>query len=108
MGRWKRLGRWRGLIVSALVFALVVVVVMRLLGGFGDLSTKERERIVEDAIRRAALTCFAVEGRYPGNVDYLKQNYGLLYDEDRCIVRYDAFSSNIMPDIRVIWMGESA
>ena len=58
--------------------------------------------MVHDAVRKAALTCYAVEGAYPGTLSYLEENYGLSYDHSRYLVAYDAFASNLFPDIRVI------
>ena len=52
--------------------------------------------------RRAATECYAVEGFYPDNLQYLIDNYNLHIDENECIVHYSPVSSNIMPDIRVI------
>jgi len=54
-----------------------------------------------DQVRHAAIGCYASEGRYPQNVDYLVEHYGLVYDEERYSILYDAFASNIMPDIDV-------
>ena len=62
----------------------------------------ENLNIIESGVRRAATECYAVEGFYPEDIQYLIDNYDLHIDEDRCIVHYSPVSSNIMPDIRVI------
>ena len=62
----------------------------------------ENLNIVESGVRRAATECYAVEGFYPDNLQYLIDNYNLHIDENECIVHYSPISSNIMPDIRVI------
>jgi len=54
-----------------------------------------------EQVRQAAIGCYASEGRYPQSVDYLVEHYGLIYDEERYSILYDAFASNIMPDIDV-------
>ena len=56
---------------------------------------------VRSAVREAALTCYAVEGAYPDSVDYLREHYRLAYDTERYYVTYDAFASNLIPDIWV-------
>ena len=61
--------------------------------------------LVLDAGRSAALTCYAVEGAYPQSLEALKHGYGLAYNEDAYIVVYDAFASNVMPDIQVLRKG---
>ena len=56
---------------------------------------------LRDAIRRASVQCYAIEGRYPPSVDYLEENYGILIDRDKYDVFYSGFASNFMPDITV-------
>ena len=53
-------------------------------------------------MHNAALTCYAVEGAYPDSLDYLRDHYGLAYDQDRYYVSYDAFASNLVPEIHVV------
>ncbi len=57
---------------------------------------------MEAAIRRAAAACYAAEGAYPPDLDYLTEHYGIQIDYDRYSVFYDAFAENLMPDITVI------
>lgn len=61
----------------------------------------ERFEILSDAIKHSAVQCYAIEGFYPPNIDYLEQNYGLVVDHDKYVVSYSIFASNIMPDIEV-------
>ena len=55
-----------------------------------------------ESIRRAAVSCYAIEGIYPPDYAYLKANYGVRVDETRYAVIYDVFASNMMPDITVL------
>lgn len=57
---------------------------------------------LEQALHRTAVACYAVEGIYPPNVEYMQDKYGLQYDESRFTVHYDLFASNFMPDITVM------
>ena len=92
------------------IAALCLFVVMLLLGGL-SVNTAERAArtqetdLIRDAVRSAALTCYAVEGAYPQSLEALKHGYGLAYNEDAYIVVYDAFASNVMPDIQVLRKG---
>ena len=61
---------------------------------------------LEDALRRTAVACYAVEGFYPPDVDYMVQHYGLQYDEDSYRVHYEIFASNLMPEITVVEKGK--
>ena len=46
--------------------------------------------------------CYAAEGIYPPNLEYLEEYYGLQIDETRYTVHYSAFAENLMPDITVL------
>ena len=59
-------------------------------------------RQLEQALRRGCVACYAAEGAYPPDLDYLKDHYGLQIDEERYVVRYTAFAENLMPDITVL------
>ena len=47
------------------------------------------------------MQCYVVEGVYPENLSYLEENYGLQINTRDFYVAYDAFASNLPPDIRV-------
>lgn len=64
--------------------------------------SEEDLRQLEETLRRSCVACYAAEGVYPPNLDYLKDRYGLQIDEKRYTVRYTAFAENLMPDITVL------
>ena len=88
----------------AIVLLMVVLIcgVWVLVSRVGTRSDTAQTQFVTEAVHNAALTCYAVEGAYPSNLEYLRAHYGLAYDQDRYLVRYDSFGSNLMPDISVI------
>ena len=95
---------WIKLLSIVLVLAAAVLLVNRI-----DTAQDAAETdIVRDAVKNAALTCYAVEGAYPDSVDYLREHYHLAYDEERYMITYDAFASNMIPDIWVTEMGAGA
>ncbi len=51
---------------------------------------------------RAVISCYATEGSYPESYEYLQKNYGVSINEDKYAVFYEAFASNMMPDITII------
>ncbi len=68
-----------------------------------SVSTRAQEKkSLEEAVRRDMVTCYALEGAYPESLDYLKEHYGLTYQEDRYIVNYEVLGSNLMPDVTVM------
>lgn len=57
---------------------------------------------LETTLRRTAASCYALEGFYPPDVAYMQEHYGLHFDEEHYIIRYDLSVSNWMPDITVL------
>ena len=57
---------------------------------------------LEDAVRRTAVTCYALEGTYPPGIAYLQEHYGLTFDESAYIIHYQLLASNLMPDITIL------
>ena len=66
-----------------------------------DLS-EESAAAIKEAIEHAALQCDVVEGAYPVDLDYLKENYGLNINEKNYYVVYNAYAENQLPDIRIV------
>ena len=87
------------------VIAAVLILAVLLTSRIGSVHTKEEAAMVKDAIRKATLTCYAVEGAYPDDMEYLREHYHLAYDEERFLVTYNAFASNRFPDIYVVERG---
>ena len=84
-------------ILSLLAVAALV------LAGLSRLDTGEQGRQrLERSVRRTAAACYASEGFYPPSVDYMEENWGLQYDRDRYVIRYEVFASNLMPQITVL------
>lgn len=90
----------------ALVMVLLLAGTVVLINGMVSAGDAGEVRMVQDAVKNAALTCFAVEGAFPYELDYLRENYGLAYDEEKYHVLYEAFASNQMPEIRVSLRGD--
>ena len=100
--RKRRFLPFRKLHLTFLAFIALIIVFFL---GFSDISERtqnnQRESL-QTAIQRDVIHCYAVEGTYPPSLDYLKEHYGLIYDEERFFVDYRSIGSNIMPDITII------
>ncbi len=59
-------------------------------------------RLTEESLRRAAVQCYALEGFYPVNIDYLMEHYGIRPDTSRFIIHYQFIADNLLPDISVL------
>jgi hypothetical protein len=100
----KKRGVHRALYVSLAVFALTVVVAVTAIGQMGRRVDVEQVARLQEVLHRAAISCYAVEGRFPPSLDYLVSNYGVVIDYSKFIVEFDVVSRNAMPIIEVIWM----
>ena len=85
-----------------LVLALVLLCFLLGLSRLEQGRQAQDVRVLEDALRRAAVACYASEGFYPADADYLCQKYGVIYEKSRYQIHYDCFASNLMPDITVV------
>ena len=92
----------RNVMISVLIFLLVFI-------GFGYGLTvmdkkmnQEEMQTLQNAVTRSVTTCYTLEGSYPQSLSYLKEHYGLHYDEDKYFVDYQPLGANIMPDITII------
>ena len=67
-------------------------------------SGREAENLeqLEEALRRGCVVCYATEGVYPPDLNYLEERYGIQIDRERYFVHYDVFAENLMPDIKVM------
>ncbi len=95
-----------GLLLSAAVFLAVTIFFVQGLSSLSDSTRRRQKESLENAITRSVTYCYAVEGTYPENLDYLKRNYGLAYDEEAFFVDYRVVGSNVLPDITIIEKGD--
>lgn len=100
-----RMKHRRWLIALALVIAAVAAAVL-LSGRVQRDLARQSAQSVQDAVLRSAVQCYSVEGAYPSSVDYLEAHYGLMIDHKTYIVSYDAFSSNLLPQVEVLVRGD--
>ncbi|MBQ6583341.1 MAG: hypothetical protein IJH77_05900 [Mogibacterium sp.] len=87
---------------------LIILIVVIAAGAVVHAYRVSRENLAEEGlvavrntVERAALQCYAVEGVYPPDLQYLVDNYGLQINTRDYYVVYNAFSENLPPDIRV-------
>ena len=71
-------------------------------GSFSRSNLAHEKEILEKAINRSVTQCYALEGDYPASLTYLKDNYGLTYNEEHFFVDYQYIGGNLRPDITII------
>ncbi len=96
----RRLKNSRGLLITLLGFALAVLVAVLLINSTGSRVTQEQADQLRSSLYRAAINGYAIEGRYP-SLDEIQERYGVVIDREHFSVHYDAFASDVLPDIDV-------
>lgn len=91
---------------SLILFGALMVVFLSATGVFSGKAQAEGEKALKEALTRATVQCYAIEGRYPPSIGYLEENYGILVDKERYSVLYSGFASNVMPEITVLRLEE--
>ena len=65
-------------------------------------STDKRDlSVLKTNVENGITMCYAVEGTYPVSIEYLCENYGIIYDKDKYFIDYERFASNIRPSVTV-------
>ena len=100
----KRRG-WLAALLSLALFAGAAAWMLSGVRGAAEASRREGLRQAELAVRRVAVSCYALEGAYPASYEDLKARSGGAVDEGEYKVFYEVFASNIMPEITVVRRG---
>lgn len=69
---------------------------------FQTYTRQEQKKSLVRALQKDIAQCYALEGMYPPSLSYLKQKYGLTYDEALFHVDYQPLASNLYPDVTVL------
>ena len=97
-----RAKRKTGLRALMLALLLTLALLFVFFGRSGRDISEEGAAAIRETVRRGALQCYVVEGVFPPDLDYLRENYGLQINTEEYYVVYDCFASNLPPSIRVI------
>ena len=97
----RKTGLLAGLLLP-LLFAAAAVCFATALDSLDRGREEETFRRLEETLRRGCVACYAAEGFYPPDLDYLTGRYGVQIDERRYVVKYLVLGENLMPDITVL------
>lgn len=100
--RVKQKSQIPGILFSVAVFAAVLYLFTQAAAIMQSRTQADQMNSLTDAIRRASVQCYSIEGRYPPSIEYLEEHYGIVIDRSRYHVFYSGWASNVMPDITVI------
>ncbi len=93
---------FKNILISVTIFVAVLLTFWFLTERVNNRATTEETARLEAALYQGIAQCYALEGSYPENLDYLKEQYQVSYDETRYIVHYDVHGRNIVPSITII------
>lgn len=103
----RKLG-WIRRLLPLLAFCAVTALFLMGLSSVSRAASEEAAESLEDAVRRGAVQCYALDGFYPDSLRYLEEHYGITYDKEKYVVSYEVIGSNLMPDIMVIPLNEDS
>lgn len=89
-------------ILSVLCIATLLFFFVRAVDNIGKASDSEQTEILNRALTRSITACYALEGAYPPDIDYLTKHYGLTYDDTEYFIDYQYIGANLRPDVTII------
>jgi hypothetical protein len=93
------------LLLFVAVAVVAVLLVWNVASSLDRSQQDESMKVSKEAIVRATVQCYSLEGRYPPDLDYLEEHYGLTLDKDRYVYHYRTVGENMMPSIDLLPLG---
>lgn len=88
--------------LALLITPAVLFFFLFMIQSVNDSTIERQKESLSNAISRDIIHCYAIEGYYPPSLDYLKEHYGLSYDEDLFLVDYQPIGSNLRPNVTIL------
>lgn len=89
------------IIVSIAGMCLAIAVLLWGVSAVRTSSNNSQIDSLRQAILRSAVHCYAMKGRYPESLNYIKEHYGINWDSDKYLVDYEITGANLMPDVTI-------
>lgn len=92
-------------IMCVLPSVIIIAALLFLIIGSDNLSSAGSDQeytIVRNALDRSITQCYALEGAYPPDLDYLHDNYGFTYNTAHFYIDYQYIGGNLRPDVTII------
>ncbi len=90
---------------SIVLFGLVIWAISFGVQDVSKTVAEQQTLVLENAVRRIAVQCYALEGSYPTSLVYMADNYGLYYDAEDYVIHYNNLGSNLLPEVSVFYIG---
>lgn len=89
-------------LLSAFGIVLLLALLVTATNRLGSANDTEQLDILTQSVTRSVTACYALEGAYPPNIDYLVKHYGLTYDTEKYFIDYQYIGSNLRPDVTIL------
>ena len=89
-------------ILSVICIVAALFLFVKVVDNIGTANDTEQAKILEQALTRSITACYALEGAYPPDIDYLVEHYGLTYDSAEYFIDYQYIGANLRPDVTII------
>lgn len=89
-------------LLSVVCITAALFLFIKAMNNIGTANDAEQAQILEQALTRSITACYALEGAYPPDIDYLVEHYGLTYDSAEYFIDYQYIGSNLRPDVTII------
>lgn len=97
----KKKKRWPIVLVLAICICVCIYAVYYIRSVSSSGFDEDAAAAIKDAVARSARQCYVVEGVYPPDLEYLTDNYGLQINTEDFYITYNAFASNLPPNVKV-------
>ncbi|MCR4902477.1 MAG: hypothetical protein K6A23_06440 [Butyrivibrio sp.] len=94
---------------SFIYISICIVIACGFIAGLDTLgkdTVTNQQESLQRALHRDIIQCYSIEGIYPPSLDYIKEHYGLTYDESLFFVDYQPIGANIYPDVTIVCLEE--
>lgn len=89
-------------VLPIVIFAVMLTWFVLAISNAGESTSRNELAAVRSTVENGITMCYAIEGAYPEDLEYLVENYGVIYDSQKYIVYYDRFAANIRPTVSVL------
>lgn len=105
MHLYKRKRAHTGSILPLLVFCAMLILFWSGFSRSARANSTQNLWVMRSAIQKAIVSCYAIEGVYPPDIEYLEDHYGIVIDHGRYVVHYELAGSNVMPSVEILERG---
>ena len=89
-----------GMIIGMAMITIVLFSILAPANTFTSNAESRQTKAIEAIIDKALIQCYALEGSYPPNLEYL-ESYGVILDKAHFNYYFEGIGSNVKPIVKV-------